>query len=188
MNNIIETIMNRRSVRDYDSKPIPKDILQTMIDAGNAAPTGMNAQGWRFVVVQGKIFKDKLLSLAIPRYKKWMEKASQSLSDLREEIDSAADNDPVYYHAPVIIFVIGSGMTGDFDTPMVCQNMMLAARSFGIGSCWVYFGQLPLDDAGVRKELELQEGEKVYGPILLGYPKGDFPDSPEKKEAKIKWI
>ena len=72
MNKIIETIINRRSVRDYDSKPIPKDILQTIINAGNAAPSGMNTQGWRFVVVQTKVFKDKLLSLAIPRYNEWM--------------------------------------------------------------------------------------------------------------------
>jgi nitroreductase len=187
MNKVIETIMNRRSVRDYDSKPILKKVIQAIIDAGNAAPSGMNVQNWRFVVVQGKAFKDKLLSLAIPRYKKWMEKAPQALSDMRKEID-AATNDPVYYNAPVIIFVIGSGMTSDFDTPMVCENIMLAARSFDIGSCWVYFGQLPLDDADIRKELELQEGEKVCGPILLGYPKGDFPESPKKQEPKIKWI
>ena len=187
MNKVNENIMNRRSVRDYDSKPIPKDILQTIINAGNAAPSGMNTQGWRFVVVQGKAFKDKLLSLAIPRYNEWMKKAPPAFSDLRKEID-AETSDPIYYNAPVIIFVIGSGMTGDFDTPMVCQNIMLSARSFDIGTCWVYFGQLPLDDAEVRKELELQEGEKVYGPILLGYPKGDFPESPEKKEPKVKWI
>ncbi len=187
MNQVIETIMNRRSVRDYDLKPIPKEILQAIFDAGNAAPSGMNAQGWRFVVVQGKAFKDKLLSLAMPKYKKWMEKAPQALADMRKEID-AGTSDPIYYNASVIVFVIGSGMTSDFDTPMVCENIMLAARSFDIGSCWVYFGQLPLDNAEVRKELQLQEGEKVYGPILLGYPKGDFPESPEKKEPQIKWI
>ena len=187
MNKVIETIMNRRSVRHYDSKPIPKEILHVIINAGNDAPSGMNMQNWRFVVAQDEAFKNKLLSLAIPRYKKWMEKASQEFNDIRKEIE-AATNDPIYYNAPVIIFIIGSGVTSDFDTPLVCQNMMLAARSFDIGSCWVYFGQLPLDDAEVREELELKEDEKVYGPILLGYPKGDFPQSPKKKEPKIKWI
>jgi len=187
MNKVIETIMSRRSVRSYNSKPIPKEILEAIIDAGNAAPSGMNMQGWRFVVVQDKAFKDKLKSLAIPKYKKWMEQAPQALIDIRKEID-AATNDPIYYNAPVIIFIIGSGMTGDFDTPMVCENIMLAARSLGIGSCWIYFGQLPLDDTQVREKLEIQEGEKVYGPILLGYPKGEFPESPKKKEPKVKWI
>ena len=187
MNKVIEIIMSRRSVRSYDSKSIPKEILETIISAGNAAPSGMNAQGWRFVAVQDKEFKDKLKSLAIPKYKKWMEQAPQALIDIRKEID-AATNDPIYYNAPVIIFIIGSGMTGDFDTPMVCENIMLAARSLDIGSCWVYFGQLPLDDTEIREELEMKEEEKVFGPILLGYPKEDFPKSPKKKEPEIKWI
>lgn len=188
MNQVIETIMKRRSVRLYESKPIPKDILQTLIDAGNMAPTGGNAQNWRFVVVEDKGFKEKLLSLGIPRYKKWMEKAPKALVDMRKEIDAVV-SDPIYYDAPAIIFVIGSGMTGDLDTPMVCENIMLAARSLNIGSCWVYFGQLALDDQEVRNALEMREGEKVYGPILLGYPRGgDFPAPPPKKDAVIKWI
>ncbi len=188
MNQVIETIMRRRSVRLYESKPIPREILQTIIDAGNAAPTGGNAQSWRFVVVEDKSFRNKLMSLAIPRYKKWMEKASQELSDMRKEIDAVV-SDPIYYDAPAIVFVLGSGMTGELDTPMVCENIMLAARSLGIGSCWVYFGQLPLDDQEVRNNLEIQEGEKIYGPILLGYPRrGEFPASPKKKNSVIKWI
>jgi nitroreductase len=188
MNAVIETIMKRRSVRLYESKPIPRELLQAIIDAGNAAPTGGNAQSWRFVVVENKAFKNTLLSLAMPQYKKWMEKASKELSEMRKEIDAAV-SDPIYYDAPAVVFVLGSGMTGDFDTPMVCENMMLAARSLGIGSCWVYFGQLPLNDQEVRNNLEMQEGEKIYGPILLGYPKGgDFPPSPKKKKPLIKWI
>lgn len=188
MNQMIETIMKRRSVRLYEPKPVPKEVLQILINAGNMAPTGGNAQNWRFVVVEDKSFKKKLLSLGIPRYKKWMEKAPKSLADMREKIDAAV-SDPIYYDAPAIIFVIGSGMTSDLDTPMVCENIMLAARSLDLGSCWVYFGQLALDDQEVRDALEMREGEKVYGPILLGYPKGgDFPAPPPKNDAVIKWI
>ncbi len=188
MNEVIQAISKRRSVRLYEPRPISRDILQTLIDAGNLAPTGGNAQNWRFVVVEDRAFKDKLMSLAIPKYKKWMEKAPQPLVDLRKQIDAAV-SDPVYYNAPAVLFVIGAGMTADFDTPMVCENIMLAARSLGLGSCWVYFGQLPLDDPEVRKSLEMREGEKVYGPILLGYPRGGiFPESPKKKRAVVKWI
>ncbi len=188
MNQVIETILKRRSVRLYESRPISKEILRTLIDAGNAAPTAGNAQSWRFVVVEDKAFKDELMSLAIPRYKKWMEKAPKEFAAVREKIDAAV-SDPIYYDAPAVIFVIGSGMTCDFDTPMVCENIMVAARSLNIGSCWVYFGQLPLDDPEVRNALEMKESEKVYGPILLGYPrKGEFPQSPKKKDAVVKWI
>lgn len=188
MNQTIETIMKRRSVRLYESKPVPRDILQTLIDAGNMAPTGGNAQNWRFVVVEDRGFKEKLLSLGIPRYRKWMEKAPEALAEMRKEIDAKV-SDPIYYDAPAVVFVIGAGMTSDLDTPMVCENIMVAARSLGIGSCWVYFGQLALDDQEARDALEIREGEKVYGPILLGYPRdGEFPAPPPKKGAVIKWI
>lgn len=183
----IETIKKRRSVRSYMQKPIPRDILKIIINAGNCAPSGGNAQGWRFVVVENERFRNKLSELVLPRYKKWMENAPDGLKEMRKEIDANSE-DPVYYNAPVIVFIIGSGMTADFDCPMVCENMMLAARSIDIGSCWVYFGQLVLDDQDIREELNLQEDEKVFGPILLGYPKSGFPDGPEKKGPNIKWV
>lgn len=185
MNQTIEVIMKRRAVRLYESKPIPKETLQILIDAGNAAPSGGNAQNWRFVVVEDKDFKNKLVSLAIPKAKKFV-KALKVSANMRKKIDEVSSHsDPIYYGAPAIIFVIG---TSDFDTPMVCENIMLAARSLDIGSCWVHMGQFPVENQEVRNALEIQEGEKVYGPIILGYPKGDFPESPPKKNAAIKWI
>jgi nitroreductase len=93
---------------------------------------------------------------------------------MRHEIDAFAA-DPIYYSAPDVVFVIGKGMTADFDCAMVCENLMVAAQSHGIGSCWVYFGQLVMDDPDVRLRLEMQGGEKVYGPILLGYPQEGLP-------------
>jgi len=187
MNQAIENIKNRRSVRHYQQKQIPKDLLQEIINAGNLAPSGCNAQEWRFVIVQDEIIRKKLANLALPRYKKWMQNAPQELKDLRENIDAVSE-DPIYYSATTIVFVIGRGMTGPLDCPMVCENIMLAARSLDIGSCWVFFGQMALDDAEFRKMLELKSDEKVYGPILLGYPQDGFPDSPEKKPAEVKWI
>ena len=187
MNKVIENIKKRRSVRAYEAKPIPKDILMQIIDAGNSAPSGANTQGWRFVVIEDEAFRKKIATLALPRYKKWLENAPAQLKEMRKEVD-AKTSDPVYYCAPVVVFVIGSGMSTDLDCPMVCQNIMLAARSFDIGSCWVFFGQLALDDSETKKALEIKDNERVFGPILLGYPKGGFPDSPPKKPAVIKII
>jgi nitroreductase len=187
MNTVINTIMNRRSVRFYKDKPISKDQTEAIIQAGNYAPTGSGAQMWRFVVVESERFREKLARLALPRYKKWMENAPVGFKAVRDKIDSEVE-DPVYYSAPSIVFVIGSGMTSDLDCPMVCENMMVAAKSLGIGSCWVYFGQLVLDDPEVREKLEMREGEKVYGPILLGYPRDNLPERAPKKEPLVKWI
>jgi nitroreductase len=95
--------------------------------------------------------------------------------------------DPVYYSAPAIVFVIGSGRYADHSCPLACENIMLAAHSLGLGSCWVGFGSMVTDDAEVRNILELKEDETIFGPILLGYPKG-YPERPFKREPKVKWI
>ncbi len=95
--------------------------------------------------------------------------------------------DPVYYSAPVIVFVIGNGMYADHSCSLACGNMMLAAYSLGLGSCWVGFGAMVTDDPEVRGLLELQKGDAIFGPILLGYPHAHPPRPPEK-DPKIKLI
>ena len=187
MNTVIDTILERRSVRFYTDKKIPRDQMEAIIKAGNYAPNGAGTQMWRFVIVEDDDFRKKLAELALPRYKKWMENAPDGFKAVRDKIDSEVE-DPVYYSAPAVVFVIGSGMTSNLDCPMVCENMMIAAKSLGIGSCWVYFGQLVLDDPEVREVLEMQEGEKVYGPILLGYPRENLPERAPKKGPLVKWI
>jgi len=188
MDEVMDNILSRRSVRMYQDRPVPKEIIEKLIRAGVAAPTGGNAQAWRFVVVQDEATRKKLAELSVPRVDKWVEKYSnEEFKALRRRL-APRGIDTTYYGAPVIIFVIGRGNTAPFDCSMACENMMLAARSMGIGSCWVFFGQLVIDDPGVREMLELKEGENVYGPVIFGYPKGDFPKAPPKNEPVVKWV
>jgi len=187
MNKIIENIHNRRSVRQFEDISVPDDILKNIISAGNASPSGMNSQQWRFVVIKNRDLRKKLAGIAYPKYKAWLDCASEEFKQRRREIDKLVD-DPVYYNAPVIIFVIGTGMTAPLDCPMVCQNIMLAARSYHIGSCWVYFGQMIFDNDEIKKIMNIKDTESIYGPIILGYPKDGFPESPPKKEPEILWM
>jgi nitroreductase len=186
MNQTIDTILNRRSIRAYEAKQIARADLDKILACGDAGPSGANNRGWRYVIVQEPAFKKRLIEIGMPLYKKWLEKMPQSFKDMRAKIDESPD--PIYYGAPTIVFVIGKGMTADADCPMVCQNMMLAARSLGIGSCWVHIGQLVLQDLSIRTEFELVEGEKIYGPIVMGYPLGgNFPARPDFPRSPVKW-
>ncbi len=120
MNAIIDNIINRRSVRSYERQEISRDILDKIIEAGSWAPTGANVQPWRFVVVQDDSFIKKLQDIAVPKYWKWFERASAEMQAGRKPIDAVVD-DPVYYSAPVIVFVIATKtMTYAQDCSMVC--------------------------------------------------------------------
>jgi nitroreductase len=189
MNAVIEAIKKRRSVRAYDAKAIPRDVINTILDAGNEAPSAMNSQPWRFVVVEDASAKKKLLGTALPQAKKITELVKDVDPERYETIKKryAELPDPVYYSAPTIIFVIGNGRYAAHSCPLACENMMLAAQSLGLGSCWVGFGAMVTEDPEVRRLLELKEDDAIFGPILLGYPRAETA-RPPKKDPKVKWI
>jgi nitroreductase len=189
MNAVMEAIRKRRSVRAYEPKPVPRDLLQSVIDAGNEAPSAMNSQPWRFVVVEDGSAKKTLLRAALPQAKKITELVKDADPERYEAIKKryAELPDPVYYSAPAVIFVIGSGRYAAHSCPLACENMMLAAHALGLGSCWVGFGAMVTDDPEVRRLLDLKDDEAIFGPILLGYPKGEA-QRPPKKEPKVQWI
>jgi nitroreductase len=203
MNTVIETIKKRRSVRLYDPKPIPRDIINTIIEAGNEAPfvSEKRSQPWRFVVVENPEFKQKLVKITFPIWKNATDSMKENLPKLYEMGMNLYDvldepKDPVYYSAPVIIFVIGPARN-NVCCSLACENMIIAATSFGLGSCYVGFGAMVKGNADVVQALELTNNERIYGPVLFGYPKVDLIEQavsalagmgPKKKEPKIKWI
>jgi len=205
VNPVIEAINKRRSVRGYEPKPVPRDVINTIIEAGNQAPSTMGMmkgvlrfQPWRFVVVENPEFKQKLVQTALPIWRKIIEGTKEMDPEIYENVMTLYEampepKDMIYHSAPVIIFVVGP-VGNAVSCALACENIMLAAVSLGLGSCYVGFGAMVKGDADVVKALELTEGERIYGPILLGYPK----DAPEKRfmdqhesryvEPTIKWI
>ncbi len=206
MNPVIEAIHNRRSVRAYESKPIPRDVINAIIEAGNQAPSrGREKEGskeflfqpWRFVVVEDPEFKQRLVQTTLPFWKKVTESIKETHPETYEKamrLYEAMDEpkDMVFYSAPVILFVIGPASFA-VSCALACENIMIAATSLGLGSCYTGFGSMVKGDADVVEALELKDDERIYGPIVLGYPK----DIPEARlldqhesyvEPKIKWI
>jgi len=215
INPVIDNINKRRSIRAYESKPIPRDVINTIIEAGNQAPstmgmvkanTGINIselelllrfQPWRFVVVEDSEFKQKLVETVFPIWKKFIESIKETDPELYANVMMLYEampepKDLVYYSAPVIIFVIGP-ISNAVSCALACENIMLAATSLGLGSCYVGFGAMVKGNIEVVQALELSDGERIYGPILLGYPKDDtkkrFMDQHKNYvDPMIKWI
>ena len=205
MNPVIEAINNRQSIRSYKPKSIPKDVINAIIEAGNQAPSRGREeketkkflfQPWRFVVVEDPEFKKKLVKTTLPIWKKMIESMKETHPEIYQQVMMQYEameepKDMIYYSAPVILFVIGPASYA-VSCALACENIMVAATSLGLGSCYVGFGAMVKGDADVVQALELTDDEQIYGPILLGYPK-DEPSTlasirPKKKEPMIKWI
>jgi nitroreductase len=189
VNAVIEAIKKRRSVRAYQSRAVPRDIIRAIINAGNEAPSAMNSQPWRFVVIEDGEAKKKLIRAALPNARKILDMVKESDPVRHEAITKRLNelSDPIYYSAPAVVFVIGSGRYAQHSCPLACENMMLAAHSMGLGSCWVGFGSMVTEDEEVKRLLELRDDETIFGPILLGYSEG-YPERPTKKEPAVKWV
>ena len=160
-----------------------------------------NYQPWRFVVVEDSEFKQKLFQTIEPIRSNFYEGLKKTNPEMYEQgikLSEVMDEpkDLVFYSAPVILYVIGSAKN-TIGCAMVCENIMLAAVSLGLGSCYVGFGSIVKHDADVVQTLGLKDGERIYGPIVLGYPKVHPSKSQastlaelqqKKKDPVINWI
>jgi nitroreductase len=193
MNTVLEAIKKRRSVRFFHSKPVERDIVTAIIEAGNQAPSAGNLQPWRFIIVEDEKIKKLLLEVTLSKWHKIVDYLKNTRPEYYKEImfesrysELEEPKDPIYFHAPIILFVIAHRRHA-VDCALACQNIMLSAYSLGLGTCYVGFGAMVTDNTEIRKILELKDDEQIH-PIVIGYPKEDLPRRPPKKKPQIRWI
>jgi nitroreductase len=187
MNQVIETIKKRRSIRKYKEKQIEPEKIEAIIESGLYAPSGHNKQPWHFTVLQNKELidkisdgtKERLRDSEIPLFKRM------------------ARNEKFHmlYKAPIVIIVSGKkegAYSMEADLGAATQNMLLAAESLGVASCWIglvvaYFdGE---DKEAKREELGIPEGYEVQYAVTLGY--SDLEGAPEphkRKENTVNYV
>ncbi len=190
MKDIVEIIKTRRSVREFKEDQVSDEDIKFLIDCARFAPSGFNMQPWSFLVVKNKDVMRKISehgkSSMIPLLEQ-MKSASKKAAEFLVFLKTKGTS--MFYDAPVLVIILGnkSAMTADWDCSMAAQNMMLAAHSRGIGSCWIG-GVLPaLMDEGLLKELGAPQGYKAVAPLIFGYPKGEA-EMPERSEPEVRWL
>lgn len=154
-------IKDRRSVRSYTEKMIPKKIMEDIIDAGRLAPSARNVQMWDFVVVTEKGMLSRIAEISMPFIR----------------------------DAGACVVVCGSTENKRYvqDCSAAAENIILAAKSFGIGSCWVAGVDKGYIEP-IKEMLGIPEGMNIVVLLPLGY----FEDNPEphgKKplESVLRW-
>ena len=171
MNETLKTLVERRSCRSYKPDPIPAEIMDQILEAGTYAATGMGKQSPIMIAVTDKAMRDRL-------------------SKMNAAVINA-NNDP-FYGAPAVLVVLANKAdpTGIYDGSLVMGNMMLAAHSLKLGSCWIHrakeefetdeYKQL-LQDLGVEGEYE------GIGHCIIGYA-DEEPEAAPRKEGRVFYI
>ena len=169
MNDVIKTILERRSVREYKSDMVKDELIDEIVKAGTYAPSGRGAQSPIIIAITNKKIRDKLASINA--------KIAGGVTD-------------PFYGAPVVLVVLADKNipTYIYDGSLVMENMMLAAKSLGLGSCWIH---------RAKEEFETEEGKALLkslgimgdyegiGNCIIGYPEMDNMRKNPRKESYV---
>ena len=172
-NETIKCLMTRRSVRGFDPERMPSDeLIKEVVTAGEYAPTGRGMQSPRIVVVTNKTVRDRL-------------------SQLNAEV-MGTTSDP-FYGAPVILIVLADKErpTYLYDGSLVMGNLMNAAHSLGLGSCWIHRAKEIFSSAegkAMLKEWGIEGDYEGIGHVALGYALNEPAEAKPHKEDYAVWV
>lgn len=170
MNETLRVLKERRSIRKYKKEQISDEQLNQILEAGMYAPSGMGAQSAIMVVVQD-------------------EKLIKKLSKLNAKFTKDPDGDP-FYGAPTVIIVLADSTRHTYieDGSLVMGNLMNAAYSLGVDSCWIHRAREMFEDQegkALLKEWGIDEKYVGIGNCILGYRDCEYPEPKPRKEGYV---
>lgn len=175
-NQVVETIMDRRSIRKYKTQPVEEEKLQEILKCGINAPNGRYKQSWEIRVVRDPEFLAQI---------------NDGFNAQRQKNGSTSTN-TAFYGAPCLIF-IAYDLNYDLsqvDCGLLGENIILAAQSMSLGTCCL--GQVARfmqseDAKNLLPRLELPETHKLLYAISVGYP-DETPEAKPRDMGKVKFV
>lgn len=175
---VIETIMTRRSVRNYKQEPVCREQMAKILECGMYAPSAMNMQPWAVRVVDAPDFIEGVTNIALEQ---------------NPELKEQEGFRNLFRNAPTVVFIACpvESYSGEFDCGLLSENMMLAAWSMGIGSCCLG-SVVPVMNSEAAKpyleRLQFPEEYKLMLAIAFGYPEPNSTQEPERDLTKAYYI
>jgi len=198
---VIEAITTRKSIRGYKPDPVPKEVLEEILEAAIRAPSGMNTQPWEFTVIAGEVieqirqanvekfnsgespqqevvrggypdhYRERQVALAVQLF--------QLMGIAREDREKRMDwarRGFRFFDAPAAIIISldrSLGEAAQFDIGAISQTIALAALNYGLGTC--IMGQGIMYPDVIRKFTGIPESKWLSICLTIGYPDWDFP-------------
>jgi nitroreductase len=182
----MKVIQDRRSIREWTAEPVSEEDIALILEAGRQAPSGENAQPWRFIIVKDPAMRKKMAGLAgggsgrrfTAEYV--THQMQERFAGLQDEAKKKAAFEKLTSgqvsafceNAPLIIMVCGKKDVWDmpFDTSAAIENMLLIITALGLGACWVIAPCFDVRDEERTKELlGVPEGFKAVSLISIGH-------------------
>lgn len=174
MNEVIDAMKKRRSVRKFKSDMPLKSDIEQIIEAGLYAASGKNMQSAKIIAITDKTLRDEI-------------------SALNCKIGGWDEGFDPFYNAPVILMVIAdkSFPTSIYDGSLVMGNLMLAAHSLGLGSIWIHRAKEECETPEIKKllaDLGIEGEWEGIGHCAVGYADVDTSKILERKPDRVYWV
>ena len=184
MADFFELLKTRRSVRDYQEREVPLELVQEIIRDSCMAPSSGNGQPWKFIIVNSREWIRKLSDESKGNLISILEKDPDSPMKKYEAV-LRNKNFNVFYNAPCLVYLVGSGEVRSLsvDCALAACYFMLSAAARGLGTCWVHQGS-DIRDPEILRQIGLPENGKIVAPVILGYPKTP-PGPPVRNQPEI---
>jgi nitroreductase len=184
MAEFFELLKKRRSIRDYETREVPLNLVREIIGDACLAPSSGGGQPWRFMVITNGGLIKRLSDECKKNLLADLEKNPNAPSKKYE----ATLRDPdfnVFYNASCLVYIAAARgvRTLQVDCALAAAYFMFSASARGLGTCWIGLGN-HLRDPSLLGEIGLPEDHEIVAPVILGYPKV-IPSVPTRQEAKI---
>jgi len=200
-------LRTRRSVREFDPRPIPRDLLERLVDAAITAPSNTNRQPWRFAIVTGAERRAAIAAAVKERADEM--KAIIARGHHADEFGDYGDffHEPLAAATAIVVpqyraypdlianfIASGGGDPARYPTAAAMQaelcstsaavmNLLNAAHAYGLAGCWMAGPMIARDLIGAQ--LGIAEPWRMIGAVALGYPRGPVPDRPRKPADRV---
>lgn len=209
-----DVILRRRSVRAYKKKQVPEFMVRRILEAGRFAPTAGNGQAWKFVVIRDpeiihgltettrkicKVFawaidyQGRRFSWRLPVARLFIRLKANDLHPVPFSAIPliATGKLGVFHGAPTVILIFKDvrGVSNvDLDCGIAGQNMVLAAHSMGLGTCWVSFSKLAFQySRRWKKRLGIRHPHKFVSSLAIGFPVGHPDGMVPRPSVAVDW-
>ena len=182
---VMDAIYERRSVRSYLPKTVDRALVSNLLDAAVQAPTAVHEEPWAFAVVQDRETLKRLSDAAL----KSLQEGERGVQLPGAGSRHFALPENVFYDAGTLIVIYGKPL-GSFvsaDCWLAAENLMLAARAMGLGTCVIGLAAAALNTPEWKKELKVPDGLTAYAPIIVGVPAAQTPATGRREPEVLAW-
>jgi nitroreductase len=183
-----ELLEKRRSIRSFEDKDVPLEVIREIIDDSVKAPNASNKQAWNFIIITNKEYMKKLSDVSRQGFIDSVKRNPNSpLKEYAQGLEKRSRDINFFWDAPCLVYITGPTNVSTIreDVGLLAAYFMFAATTRGLGTCWIGMGG-GVRDKEILTEMALPEGHHLIAPIVVGYPKdGKIPAMRQRKEPTI---